>query len=374
MPTTLYADSPRPAHRPRRTLAVALAVGVLLAAGCSSGKKAAGPTSTKPSKPTTTVPLVHKGAAPDPTVPKGVPIAPLTGLAIHPQLAVFRPALAVKVDNLDAPHESARPQAGIADADIVFEEIVEGNITRLVAVFQSAIPARIGPVRSARTTDPILLSQLDRPLFAWSGGNGYVVGAVHASPLRDFGEDAFPSAYGRDHSRRAPHNLFLTPGLIYDHAPADAKAPRPLFSYRATGEKLSKLARATKGVRITFGGGAASPTVEYQYDPHVDGWRRSQNGTTHVDDQGKIVAPRNVLIVFTNYVQSPADRKSPEAASVGSGTVWLLSKGEVVAGTWTRATPESHYVLKDQKGGLIKLTPGQTWVELPRPGGATLLD
>ena len=358
-----------PRTRSARLAAAATCMALLATVGCSSAKKDATPkptvtTTTKPGRATTS-------SVPDPTIPKGAVTSPLTGLAPKETLSVFRPAIAVKIDNLDTRGETARPQAGIADADLVFEEIVEGNITRLVGVFQSAIPARVGPVRSARTTDPILLAQLDRPLLAWSGGNGYVVGAVHASPLHDVGYDAYSSAYGRDRSRRAPHNLFVTPGQLYAAAP-DAKAPRPVFSYRATGEKLLPTAKVVHTVRVTFGGGAASPVVTYQYDPKVDGWRRGQNGTTHVDDLGTVVAPTNVVILFTNYVQSPADPKSPEAQTVGHGDAWLLSKGRVIGGTWERDSPTSHYVLKDSKGKILKLTPGKTWIELPRPGGATI--
>ena len=92
-----------------------------------------------------------------------------------------RPALAVKVDNLDANGETAVPQLGLLKADVVFEEIVEGNITRLVGVFHSQQPGRVGPVRSARTTDVQLLPQLGRPLLAWSGGNAGVVRLVSSN-------------------------------------------------------------------------------------------------------------------------------------------------------------------------------------------------
>ena len=307
-------------------------------------------------------------------MPAGAATAPLTGLVIDPPLAVFRPALAVKVDNLDIPGETARPQAGIADADVVIEEIVEGGITRLVAVFQSAIPERVGPVRSARTTDPKLLAQLNRPLFAWSGGNGTVVGAVRGGgEVRDFGWDAQPAAYGRDRSRRGPHDLFVVPGKLFEAAPSDAGAPPEIFRYRDTGEKLLPTAKPARGVRLDFGSGSASPDVQFEYDPNVDGWRRGQNGTTHVDDKGQVVAPTNVVVLFTDYVTSPADPISPEAVSTGSGQAWVFSKGRVIGGTWERAAVNDRCILKDAQGTEIKLTRGRTWVELPKPGGATIL-
>ena len=105
-------------------------------------------------------------------------IAPLTGLVVAHPNKLLRPALAVKIDNLDTPGESALPQTGLNQADIVFEEVVEADITRLVAVFHSVGTDPVGPVRSARTTDVHLLPQLHRPLIAWSGGNGNVIGAI----------------------------------------------------------------------------------------------------------------------------------------------------------------------------------------------------
>lgn len=357
----------RPARSPRPRAVVALAVCLALVTGvaaCGTEQKEATPTTTRPTTSVTT--------RPDPTIAKGAAVSPLTGLVASDKLSVFRRALAVKVDNLDVPGESARPQAGIVDADVVFEELVEGGITRLVAVFQSRIPARVGPVRSARTTDPILLSQLNQPLFAWSGGNGGVMGAVRASALRDMGYDAQPAAYGRDGSRRSPHNMFVTPGLLYAAAPKDVQPPRSLFAFRDAGEKLSSTAKPVKGVRLDFGGVASAP-VSWLYDAKADGWRRTQSGTPHVDDQGRAVVPRNVVILFTPYGASPADPRSPEAQSIGKGEAWVLSKGRIVGGTWERSRPDQAAILKDRRGREIKLTRGKTWIELPKPGGGTVL-
>ena len=103
---------------------------------------------------------------------------PLTGLpgADVPRAAL--PALVVKIDN----HARARPQVGLVQADVVFEEIVEG-ITRFFAVFHSTTADPVGPVRSARTTDIDLLRQLQRPLFAWSGANNGTIKALRAADV-----------------------------------------------------------------------------------------------------------------------------------------------------------------------------------------------
>ncbi|MEJ7583160.1 MAG: DUF3048 domain-containing protein [Acidimicrobiales bacterium] len=309
---------------------------------------------------------------PDPTVPTNTPVAPLTGLALTDPRAASRPALVVKVDNADTSGAHARPQAGLVAADVVFEQLVEGGITRLVAVFQSQVPGPVGPVRSARTTDPPLVGQLNRPLFAWSGGNGGVIAAVRAGPLIDVGFAATPSAYYRHGGRRAPHNLFVHPSQLYRRSPQGSGPPSPLFRFRPAGQPLAPTSEAVRGVRLDFGGVASAP-VTYEYDAATDGWRRRQSGSIHVDADGTAVAPRNVLVLFTRYRPSPADARSPEAQSVGTGQAWVFSKGGLVRGTWSRTALDRPADLRDSTGRVIELTPGKTWVELPKEGQAAVL-
>lgn len=119
----------------------------------------------EPAASTTTAATTTTTKVATTTEPASGPVAPLTGLKVADPALVNRPALVAKIDNLDRGPESALPQAGVSRADVVFEEIVEGNITRFAAVFHSKAPGRIGPIRSARTTDVILLPQLGPVLF-----------------------------------------------------------------------------------------------------------------------------------------------------------------------------------------------------------------
>ena len=104
----------------------------------------------------------------------------------------------MKIDN----HRDARPHAGLNQADVVYEEIVEG-ITRFFAIFHSTDADPIGPIRSARTTDVDLLNQLNRPLFAWSGGNADVVQRIgNANAVsRAHGQAPATTAMGRRRPR-----------------------------------------------------------------------------------------------------------------------------------------------------------------------------
>jgi hypothetical protein len=344
-------------HPLRRTLAL-IVVLVLAgaAASCSSGggdDEADGGSSTTVSLP-----------------PGAVSTWPLTGLPIEgDQLLALRPALIVKIDN----SEEARPQVGINQADIVYEERVEG-ITRLAAVFHSTSQAPVGPVRSARSSDIDIVSAYNRPIFAWGGANNGVAAAVAGAELesRNVDSAAVDDKY-RDDERPAPHNLFMTSTDDFWADPGTSRSAPPQFQYRTDGAAANAGAAPTPGVNITYTGGDVS--VDYVYDPARSGWVRFQNGTPHVDEAGVPVAPANMLIIYTEYGASPADPRSPNALTVGSGELTaFLGDGTVVQGTWSRDSAIAPYTLLDTAGQPVLLTPGRTWVSLPEPGTAGFLD
>ena len=271
-----------------------------------------------------------------------------------------RPALTVKIDNASA----ARPQTGINEADVVYEEIVEAGLTRFVAIFQSTSPGTVGPVRSGRTSDPILLEGFDRPLFAYSGANRGTNQAINASPLVDVGYDNAASAYWRSSSRRAPHNLYASTDSLWAlHADRTDVPPAP-FTFGWEGQPLPDSAIAAEGVTIDFG----RVVVDYAWDG--SGWRRSTNGEAHSDAQGVRVAPTNVVVQFTTYGKSAADNRSPEARTTGSGTAWVFTAGHLMVAEWNRPDPGRPATITID-GEPVLLQPGRTWVALAdaaRPG------
>ena len=308
------------------------------------------------------------------TTTKPAPVAPLTGLPQPDEAKRKRPALVVKIDN---DNRKARPQVGLNQADIVYEEAVEGGVTRFAAVFQSTDSDPVGPVRSARSTDIQIVTQLNHPLFAWSGANGGVVAQVHAAPLTDVGFDAHPSEYFRDTSRTAPSNLFSNTTDLFALAPPDAEPPPQLFQYRKAKEKIPASAKAIRGVMLNFGG-KVNYTSEWTWDAKGKGWDRNQLGTPHLDGKGTQVSPANVVVQFIQYRDSGfvdvTGAPSPEAVLTGTGKVWILTGGKRVEGTWSRPGLNSITTYKDASGKPIKLTPGRTWIVLPRDGQATVLD
>src|SRR4051795_9013931 len=164
----------------RRTALPLFLAALMVTAACSKS----GSSSTKSvSSVTATEPTTTTTAPPTAT------LAPLTGLPLEDASKATRVALIVKLDNAN----EARPQAGLIEADVVFEEQVEGGITRLAAVFQSNDASPVGPIRSVRTTDINIFSALNKPMLGYSGGNKIFVAALHKSPIVDVGVDAYPN-------------------------------------------------------------------------------------------------------------------------------------------------------------------------------------
>jgi hypothetical protein len=274
----------------------------------------------------------------------------------------------VKIDN----HPRARPQAGLGQADVVYEEIVEG-VTRFFAVFHSNGSDPVGPIRSARTTDIGLLAQLDHPLFAYSGANRGTRNALKEAGVAEdlgasTGSNLRQAGYFRDPSRRAPHNLYATTTQLWSLTP-DGAAPAPaLFAYRAAGTPAPG-ADAAAGLDLTMAG----TRVQWRWDEPSGRWMRGQDGEPHIDAAGRTIDADNVVVQFVSYQRSPADPISPEAVTVGDGIVWVFTGGGVIEGRWSRPDAAQPAVLTDAGGREIRLAPGRTWVELARDGDATMI-
>ncbi len=346
-------------------MVVALAT---LVAACGGGDDTAASTSAPaPASPSTTAstvaPTTTSTAPTTVTTAYQGPVAPLTGLPPAGDVDLSRPALVLKIDN----HPDARPQTGIELADIVFDIRAEG-VTRFFAVFHSQTPNPAGPVRSSRTSDFDLLRGFDHPLYGSSGGNDYVMQTVKDLPIQAV-TNYTRKEYFRDSKRPAPHNLMIDANKLWALANDTVQTPKPWFAYRLAAEALPAGAVAAPGpVTITFTG---SPVVGYTWDEAAQGWKRTQDGAPHTVTAGGQLAPANVVVLETTYKTSPADTKSPEVVSVGSGKAIVLTAGRIITGTWSRPAATDKPTLVDESGAPIALTPGRTWVEMPQAGQTT---
>jgi hypothetical protein len=345
--------------------ACALGVTTLLVAACGgSGGKKAVPTTTGSTTPGSTPSAAPITAAKPPT-------APLTGLPQPDSVKRSRPALAIKIDNVDP----ARPQAGLAAADVVYEELVESRLTRLIALFQSTDADRIGPVRSTRTTDIDIVSALNHPLYAYSGGNTGFVAQLRAAPVSDVGADARGGAYFTSGPHAQPHNLYTTTAALFGLDTSGTHPPPPLFDYRAAGQAPSGAGVAPAShIDMSFGMAAAA----WDWDAASATWKRTQNGSPDIDQAGQQLAANNVIVQVINYtIDGYATGEGvvpappiPKGQSVGSGSATILTGGTVIRATWSKASPTAVTQFADSAGQPIALAPGRTWVELLPPGPA----
>jgi len=358
----------------RRPLAVlGVAALAVTAVACSSSSSSA-PTTTTVSGSSTTA-ADTSTSAPDTSTTAGTTtttvdptLDPLTGLPDADPNIRNRPALVVKINN----HPDAWPQTGLNQADIVVEELVEG-ISRFAAVFHSQDSTPVGSIRSARTSDINILALFGKPLLAWSGGNPTVAGDIARANIVDVGA---PSQYGaggyfRSTDRQAPHNLFADTKKLFALEQFGQPPAKQVFQFRPASAPPPSTAKDVTGVRMNFQGIIA----QFLWDPVTTTWHRSQalafnKVQPQVDSKKVPVAPQNVVVMFCQYRPSPADAHSPEAQTIGTGTVWVFTAGKVIEGTWTRPTPTDALALTDSTGAPIALTPGQTWLELAEIGHA----
>jgi len=296
------------------------------------------------------------GSAPPPVLSG---IDPLTGLPPTSPAAEKRPALAVKVDNV----QGAWPQAGLNQADIVYDLPVEGGLTRLLAIFHSADVPVIGPIRSARPVDADILHLLGHSYFAFSGGT-----SSDLSPINDHSNatpmwwDVTPSLFVIRHDHAVPHQVFGTTAMLYAGGEARSPSttpPPPMFSYQ--------VAVPTNAVPAS--------TVTAQYSAATAAWTwngtqylRNQSGHADLLIDGSQVTATNVVVMSVSVRNTSAHDSHgtvvPLPVVIGSGQVWVFRNGVVIHGTWSRPNENSPLKLQTTAGQVIPLMPGRTWVEV----------
>jgi hypothetical protein len=287
-----------------------------------------------------------------PVIASGVHLAPLTGLPDPSGVTAKRPAITVKIDNT----QEAHPQVGIDKADVIYEEIVEGGITRLAAIFNSQLPTKVGPVRSVRRTDREIVYPLGG-VFAFSGGAAYAVTSIETAPVKLFQQSNSGGAMFRDPTRPPPHNLFVNAALLVKMA-GKLKSPQSIFQYRPAGSSAS----GTSVSQFTVGF-EAGYAATYSWSGKSKSWNRSLFGRNDVTADGARLSPKNVIVMKVNYKGGVGVIES-QAVLTGSGPVEVFSGGKVQVGTWSRSNLFKPIAYRHADGSSILLSPGQTFVEL----------
>ena len=351
-----------------RSLSLPVVAMALLAACSSSGGSGADTStastpntielSTLPPTVVTEPPATTTTEAATTTSTLPPPVYPLTGLPVTDgnELAVLRPVVVAKVGNYDA-----HPQSGANLADIVYEEIINDNVSRFAMVFQSQGAAEVGPIRSGRLQDVDLLGSLGSPILAWSGGNGTVTREIRDSDLVDMSPNFCGSACFRVGFDKAPYNLYFDINKAWEQAPPGAGIPPQQFQFRETSAAPGGLPSA--GVLVKMD----SYSIDWTWNATSGLYERQQNGRADKERSGELVTTNNVVVLEMVYNKGISN--SPDAQSTGTGQVWVFSGGNMVHGTWSRPDRLQPFALTADDGTPILLTPGRTFVQLPRTGG-----
>lgn len=295
--------------------------------------------------------------------PEAPAVWPLTGL---PAPSADAPAalriVSVKIEN----SPEARPQSGIQSADVVYESITEGGITRFNCLFHSTNPEElVGPVRSARLSDTHIVPQYSS-LFVFSGASTWVNSKIRAAGLENLSEDiGVSTGYERLTSRYAPHNLFLDLATMREEAVrrgfSSTQQIKPLAFDRASVDTTQPISHIT----VPF---SPANTSEWTYDPAAAVYLRENNGRAHEDHlTGEQVTATNVVVLWARMVaQGTRDVTGSTTYDIeltGSGRATIFRDGAKIDCTW-QASADAPPTFKGTDGTAVRLSPGNTWFQV----------
>lgn len=269
----------------------------------------------------------------------------------------MKPVLAVKIENTAA----GKPQMGLKSADIVYVTQVEAGLTRLIAVFSSKIPAKIGPVRSARITDLHVAPMFGEPAFAYSGAQTKMLPFIAEASLHDVSDSRVPGAYYREPGRYAPYNLFARPKKLLAAARQASKAGDIGFTFgdppAEGGVDRTSYTVKWPAARFTF-----------RWSEDAKQWLIWQDGKKDVAAEGGQLGASTVVIQYTKTERSEFHDSNqsytPLVKTVGKGSAIVLRDGKAYKARWERESEEGGTTFTTQSGEPMNFAPGQVWVAL----------
>ncbi|HVV37960.1 MAG TPA: DUF3048 domain-containing protein [Acidimicrobiales bacterium] len=295
--------------------------------------------------------------------------SPLTGALVSPSVA-RRPAVIVKVDN----SPQARPQIGLNDADVIYEERVEGSVVRFLSVFQSKDATVVGPVRSVRSTDAAVVAPIGG-VFAFSGGITPFINKVKATGVLTVTESDDPSVgvYKRAGKVR-PYATYANTTKLRAQLKPGVAPPPPLFARVRPGTSFGQAnpsAQPITGLRVVFG---SLTTADWTWDASKQLWLRSTNGTVHVLEDHSRLSTSCIILETVPYQPTPyTDRANfgvDEAVITGTGKAQVACDGAVVQARWSKPTQKAVTTYVDTATGSPILLPvGRVWVSLVPTNG-----
>lgn len=299
-----------------------------------------------------------------------------------------RRPLGIMIEN----HKDARPQSGVSSADVVYEVVAEGGITRFLTIFYCQDAPYVGPVRSARIYFIKLLQEYgDYPLYAHVGGANTdgpadALGEVNElgwGLYNDLNQFAVPFPYyWRDYERlpdrATEHTVYTTTSKLWEFAKSkrsltnsdkkgkawDANFEKWKFKDNASVGERGEVAKISLGFWNLF---ASDYEVTWIYDKTTNSYKRNNGGELHLDkNTGKQLQTKNIVIVFAK--ESPANDGYPGGHILykltGNAEGLLFQDGKATKITWTKKNEEIRMKFFDAGGKEINFVRGQIFVEI----------
>ena len=290
--------------------------------------------------------------------------SPLNGLPISQERAQL-PVIAVVVENL----QPARPQSSLSKADVIYETLVEGGITRFMAFFQSREADVVGPVRSARTYFAEIVREYDA-WYAHVGGNADALRFIFQNKLHNLDQFFNPQPYWRDPVRRKKgleHSMYANTNDL--RAIVTGSFPDTFVSWQFLNSEKEKIQEDVEYDTIEIDFSYPAFKVRWNYDPVADSYTRSLGGVVHKDAQNdEVLSAKNIIVQYVKMSLVPRPPRGDEGALnmqlIGEGGGMLFRNGKSFSMTWRKSESGKRTRYYDESGEEMRLTPGVIWVEL----------
>ena len=305
-------------------------------------------------------------------------MSPFTGLELPPETWLKRPrrVIAFKIDN----NINARPQSGIQEADAVHEILVEGGMTRFLAFFLDNTSKYLGPIRSARPTDPTMIKPYGGSLVV-SGATAGLIPAIRELGVQVLEEQSSPVMF-RISSRNAPHNLYADTELVREKINEKGfyflqPGPQPLYPF---GLDQSNWSSDANRVTVKY---SEFTTVIWKLDDGkysrfiIDNYSDNKEAVAHnfISQEGNNtdILTTETVVVLQGPLYKDAATTLPSVLTVGVGNVYVFNNGKYIEGTWRSGDINESFVLSDSQGNMIQVPPSSQWVHiLPNEGEVTI--
>ncbi|MDD5040738.1 MAG: DUF3048 domain-containing protein [Patescibacteria group bacterium] len=273
--------------------------------------------------------------------------------------------VAVMIENL----VSSRPPSGLSNANVVYEALAEGGITRFMALYTGELYGlpEIGPVRSAR---PYYLDwALEyKALYAHVGGSPQAIADIKSKGVFDLNQFFNSQYYWRDSNRLAPHNLYTSgEKLAFALRDLEASASGDFQSWKFK-DDASLPDRPTVSKKISIQFSSMNYNVEYQYDREQNDYLRYQATEIHRDKptaegaEGSAIRAKNVIVQKVKTRLLDDERLGMD--TVDEGVALIFRDGTAIEGQWKKASVSDRTRYYDADGDEIELNAGTTWVEI----------